>query len=49
VTNGNLNGPSIMTGEKAADHILGRTPLAPSNLEPWTNPDWRETDRLKSA
>ncbi|MBM3605542.1 MAG: choline dehydrogenase [Alphaproteobacteria bacterium] len=25
ITNGNLNGPSIMTGEKAADHILGRT------------------------
>jgi choline dehydrogenase len=24
ITNGNLNGPSIMTGEKAADHILGR-------------------------
>ncbi|MCY0146185.1 choline dehydrogenase [Hoeflea sp. G2-23] len=49
VTNGNLNGPSIMTGEKAADHILGRTPLPPSNLEPWTNPDWRETDRLQPA
>ncbi|WP_072297132.1 choline dehydrogenase [Paracoccus sp. SM22M-07] len=27
ITNGNLNGPSIMTGEKAADHILGRTML----------------------
>ena len=24
ITNGNLNGPSIMVGEKAADHILGR-------------------------
>ncbi|TDH38788.1 choline dehydrogenase [Pseudohoeflea suaedae] len=46
ITNGNLNGPSIMTGEKAADHILGRTPLAPSNLEPWINPDWETTDRL---
>ena len=23
ITNGNLNGPSIMVGEKAADHILG--------------------------
>lgn len=45
VTNGNLNGPSIMTGEKAADHILGRTPLAPSNQEPWINPRWRESDR----
>ncbi|MDB6177997.1 choline dehydrogenase [Paracoccus sp. Z330] len=24
ITNGNLNGPSIMVGEKGADHILGR-------------------------
>jgi len=45
VTNGNLNAPSIMTGEKAADHILGKTPLAPSNQEPWINPRWRESDR----
>ena len=45
VTNGNLNGPSIMTGEKAADHILGRTPLPASNLEPWINPNWRASQR----
>lgn len=45
VTNGNLNAPSIMTGEKAADHILGRTPLAPSNQEPWINPRWQVADR----
>ncbi|MBK8458480.1 MAG: choline dehydrogenase [Phyllobacteriaceae bacterium] len=45
VTNGNLNAPSIMTGEKAADHILGRQPLAPSNLEPWINPRWQTSDR----
>jgi choline dehydrogenase len=45
VTNGNLNGPSIMVGEKAADHILGRVPLAPMNLEPWVNPEWRVAQR----
>jgi choline dehydrogenase len=45
ITNGNLNGPSIMTGEKAADHILGRQPLAPSNQEPWINPRWQVSDR----
>ncbi|MBP0438851.1 choline dehydrogenase [Tianweitania sediminis] len=45
VTNGNLNGPSLMTGEKAADHILGRTPLPPSNQEPWINPRWQVSDR----
>ena len=45
VTNGNLNAPSIMVGEKAADHILGRTPLPASNLEPWINPNWRSAQR----
>jgi choline dehydrogenase len=45
ITNGNLNGPSIMVGEKAADHILGRHPLAPSNDEPWINPNWKIAQR----
>ncbi|WP_043061635.1 choline dehydrogenase [Brucella anthropi] len=45
ITNGNLNGPSIMVGEKASDHILGRTPLACSNQEPWINPRWQVSDR----
>ncbi|WP_454848533.1 choline dehydrogenase [Rhizobium binxianense] len=45
ITYGNLNGPSIMTGEKAADHILGKQPLARSNQEPWINPRWAVSDR----
>ena len=45
ITNGNLNGPSIMTGEKMADHILGRTPLPPSNARPWVHPDWETAQR----
>ena len=45
VTNGNLNAPSIMVGEKAADHVLGRTPLAPLNLEPWISPRWASAQR----
>ncbi len=45
VTNGNLNAPAIMVGEKAADHILGRVPLAPANLEPWVNSNWRVAQR----
>ncbi len=44
VTNGNLNGPSIMTGEKAADHILGRR-LPKSNLEPVMAKDWQVRQR----
>ncbi|GAA6202643.1 choline dehydrogenase [Aquicoccus sp. SU-CL01552] len=45
ITNGNLNGPSIMVGEKAADHILGRAPLAPANEHPWIHPDWQTAQR----
>ncbi|KIT17540.1 choline dehydrogenase [Jannaschia aquimarina] len=44
ITNGNLNGPSIMVGEKASDHILGRR-LPPSNAEPWIHPDWQRLQR----
>jgi choline dehydrogenase len=45
VTNGNLNGPTLMIGEKASDHILGRDPLPASNLEPWINPNWKTSQR----
>ena len=44
VTNGNLNGPSIMVGEKASDHILGRK-LPAANDEPWINPNWKNSQR----
>lgn len=45
ITNGNLNGPSIMVAEKMADHILGQSPLPPSNAEPWVNPHWETAQR----
>ncbi len=44
ITNGNLNGPSILVGEKAADHILGRK-LPRENAEPWMHPDWETAQR----
>ena len=45
ITNGNLNAPSIMVGEKASDHILGRTPLPADNAEPWVHPNWETAQR----
>ncbi|AXX98436.1 choline dehydrogenase [Profundibacter amoris] len=45
ITNGNLNAPSIMTGEKAADHILGRGMLPAVNNEPWVHLDWETAQR----
>ena len=45
ITNGNLNAPSIMTGEKAADHILGRAPLARVNDTPFHHPHWESKQR----
>ncbi|MCH2095034.1 MAG: choline dehydrogenase [Rhodobacteraceae bacterium] len=44
ITNGNLNAPSIMTGEKISDHILGRR-LSPSNDAPWIHPNWQTEQR----
>lgn len=45
ITNGNLNGPSIMVGEKASDHILGGDMLAKSNDRPWVHPEWEVAQR----
>ncbi|MDB6452176.1 choline dehydrogenase [Falsirhodobacter sp. 20TX0035] len=44
ITNGNLNGPSIMVGEKMADHILGRR-LPPVAADPWMHPAWEVRQR----
>ena len=45
ITNGNLNGPSILVGEKVSDHILGKTFLSKSNLQPWISQNWKRFQR----
>jgi choline dehydrogenase len=45
ITNGNLNAPSIMVGEKVSDHLLGRDPLPADNRAPWIHPDWQNAQR----
>jgi choline dehydrogenase len=44
ITNGNLNAPTIMLGEKVADHILGRR-LPAENLAPELPAQWRTAQR----
>ena len=44
ITNGNLNGPSILVGEKASDHILERK-LPRENAQPWMHPNWETAQR----
>ncbi len=44
ITNGNLNAPSIMVGEKISDHVLGKS-LPPENAAPWIHPNWETEQR----
>ena len=41
----NINCPTIMIGEKAADLIAGRLPLPPSPLPYFVDPEWRTRQR----
>ena len=45
ITNGNINAPSLMVGEKAADFILGNKPPPPAEEKPAEVVDWKNRQR----